>query len=187
MEQDPFEAWEQDFVNVEVPKSRLDEIIDASVDPLQGALNIKEVFTNVSLEGQNSLVRRAISKLALRHYGQFSGRELLTRSALGFAIPEYNKIKAKRFEIQTPMRFEDNVNVLGTYDGLNPISYRGPTDPDDAMIKLGIAVQIAEPYVLDRDGQVMDRFQLPDYMVVPISTLQDYTFTNTGNAYGQSF
>ncbi|MCA9334937.1 hypothetical protein KC953_02225 [Candidatus Saccharibacteria bacterium] len=172
---DHFKKWELDMKDVqlpELPKDPLDTIVENSTDPIDcaGAIN-KYLLTN-SDEAQSVLIRRGLTKLSYKHYGEYLSKNIAVLADTAFGIPEPDE-KLRKRNILEASHFHGSIFAMGklaTFLGIQLIN----NDTGDRQTLLSL--RISEPHILSDDGDIKKDIELPDYLVFPLSSVQTYKF-----------
>lgn len=174
-ETDHFKLWESSFSSESsliMPPDPLDAIIEQSVDPVECAINLHSFTLGNHEDAHSSLMRRGLAKLAYKYYGPFLNKQLAITAENPYAIPENNPQHRKR-EVLTPIQYEGTAFAMGKLATFTAAHY---TDSDIGLSQTFISLRLSEPHLLNRNGEVLTEYQLPDYLLVPMPRLLSYSF-----------
>lgn len=169
-EHDPFESLMAQLDDIEVPRDKLDSIIDSSVDPIYGAILAQSFVNDTPSHAQEAVVLRAASGLLSKHMDRFSLSNIRLQTDLAYGLPD-TRIAASKENPYVPKQYINEVYVRGVFIKFGKLATR---DNDTGKEYTHIAVEIESPALLNKFGEVVEDVPAPQIMVVPAGHISDY-------------
>ena len=165
-----FEALVANLTDIEVPKDNLDALIDASRDPIYGAILAQNFVNGTPLHAQEAVITRSIIGLLDRHSRQYTESKLKLQTDLAYGLPDRNAAANPESDYK-PAQYVNEVYVRGVFIKLGKLATR---DSETGETHNHIAVELKDPLLLNKFGEEVEGVPTPQLMVVPAGHISDY-------------